>query len=157
VILAQLTDTHVLEAGKTQFLDNNAMLAQAVGSLKAEDPRPDAVIGTGDLVNWGRPAQYASAVDEVRLDWLRAALASATGPLVPALHHRPITTTVGGVTTTVCPSTVHQMALDLGPGERATVVRDPRGYQLHLVDGPSVITHTRYIDTGEAPFDPGWD
>jgi hypothetical protein len=46
--------------------------------------------------------------------------------------------------------------LDLRPDAGRSIIRDPRGYQLHLLDGTSVVTHTRYVDTGEMAFDPGW-
>jgi Icc protein len=261
VILAQLTDTHVLEDGEAQFLDNNGMLAQAISSLNAENPKPDAVIGTGDLTNWAREAQYeklaelfaeldlpffpmvgnhddrallkqtfpdvpwaegghaswmtdidgvrvvaldstdpgrnGAAFDRERRVWLESAL-ETDGATILAMHHppfttgvdwmdaqgfigieslheviadnadtivrivcghfhRPVVTTVSGVTTSVCPATVHHIQLDLVPGSEPSLIRDPRGYQLHLVDGTDVVTHTRYIDTGESAFDPGWD
>ncbi len=37
-----------------------------------------------------------------------------------------------------------------------SLVRDPVGYQLHRVDGRDVVTHSRYLDTGEQPFVPDW-
>ena len=73
VILAQLTDTHVLEEGEVQFIDNNAMLAEAIRSLNAERPRPDIVLGTGDLTNWAREGQYArlaALLSELELPFL---------------------------------------------------------------------------------------
>jgi 3',5'-cyclic-AMP phosphodiesterase len=262
VILAQLTDPHVLEPGEEQFLDNNAMLAEAIDSLNAERPRPDVVVGSGDLTNWARAGQYAEltelighldlpflpmvgnhddrdgmrktfpdtpwadaehaswvtdvdgitlvgldttdpgqhggAFDEDRRTWLEASLDSSSGPVILILHHppfdthvgwmdefgfsgvddlrrviaehpslimrilcghlhRPVVTTVAGVTTSVCLSTVHHVALDLGPESEPALIRDPRGYQLHVVDAHGVVSHTRYIDTGETAFDPGWD
>lgn len=262
MILAQLTDTHVLEPDETQFVDNNHMLTVAVESLNAESPRPDAVIGTGDLTNWARPGQYTELADRLgplelpffpmvgnhddrglmketfpdvpwadadhaswvveiadatvvgldstdpgrhgaafdgdRRAWLDAALGSATAPVILALHHppfatglawmdafgfagldefsavvaehaariarivcghihRPLVATVGGVTASICPSTVHHIGLDLSANSSPSVIRDPRGYQLHLINGDDVVTHTRHIDTGEDAFDPGWN
>lgn len=59
-ILAQLTDTHVLDprSDETRYVDNNGRLAEAVVALNAETPRPDAVVATGDLVNWGHQPEY---------------------------------------------------------------------------------------------------
>lgn len=262
MILAQLTDTHVLESDETQFVDNNHMLALAIQSLNAEEPRPDAVLGTGDLTNWAKPGQYAElgalleelelpflplvgnhddrslmketfpdvpwadaehaswvtdvagvtvigldsmdpghlggAFDDERGSWLTSVLGSTDGDVIFALHHppfetgvawmdaqgfrgvedlhaviaqnasrisrilcghihRPVVTTVAGVTTSICPSTVHHIELDLGPDSEPSIIRDPRGYQLHVVRDGQVVTHTRYIDTGEHGFEPGWN
>ena len=70
--------------------------------------------------------------------------------------HRPIGAAVGGVATQVAMSTVQHVALDLDPTAMVSLVRDPVGYQLHRVDGVDVVTHSRYIDTGEQPFEPDW-
>jgi len=262
VIIAQISDTHVLERDEQHFVDNNASLASIVASLNSEDPRPDLVLATGDLTNWGHPGQYemlaeiladlnlpvlplignhdvraltremfpdvpwadtqhaswvssrpdltiigldstdpdnhGAVFDEARNEWLRTCLASASGPVILTLHHppfatgvewmdssgfvglpelreviaehstqiarilcghfhRPVVTTVEGVTASICPAGTYHVGLDLRPGAGKSIIRDPRGYQLHMIDGPTVVTHTRYVDTGEASFDPGWD
>lgn len=71
-------------------------------------------------------------------------------------YHRPLTSTIGGVTTTVGLSTVQHIELDLAPNAAVGVIRDPVGYQLHHFDGVNWVTHNRYIDTGEEPIRPGW-
>ncbi len=262
VILAQITDTHILAPGEKQFVDNNAMLAKAIESLNSENPRPDAVVATGDLTNWGYPEQYTelaklasaleipffpmvgnhddralmkqtfpdmawadgehaswvldiedttligfdsidpgqngAAFDDERGAWLDSTLSSTTKPVILAMHHPPFTTsiawmdeqgfrdvddlraviadhssriirilsghfhrpiigTVAGVTASVCLSTVHHIDLDLRPVSEPAVIFDPRGYQLHVVNGSEMVSHTRYIDTGEEAFDPEWD
>ena len=68
--------------------------------------------------------------------------------------HRPMTTTIGGVTTTVGLSTVHHIELNFEPNAPVQVIRDPVGYQLHRFDGTNWVTHNRHIDTGEQPFVP---
>ncbi len=70
--------------------------------------------------------------------------------------HRPMVTTIAGVTTSSCLSTVHHIGLDLDEGAPIRVIRDPAGYQLHLLDRGRWVTHSRYIDTGEEPFVPSW-
>jgi Icc protein len=70
--------------------------------------------------------------------------------------HRPVQTTVAGVATSVGLSTVHHVALDLDPGAGITMIRDPAGYQLHRYQQGQWVSHTRYIDTGEAAFTPSW-
>jgi Icc protein len=261
MIIAQLSDTHVLERDEQNFVDNNASLASIVASLNAEAPRPDLVLATGDLTNWGYPGQYemlaellddleipllplmgnhddrtltrktfpdvpwvdadhaswvtttgdvtlvgldstdpdthGAVFDKERQLWLESCLAAADGPVILTLHHppfttgvdwmdssgfaglaalrrviaenstkilrilcghfhRPVVTTVEGVTTSVCLAGTYHVALDLRPAADRSIIRDPRGYQLHLLDGASVVTHTRYVDTGEVAFDPGW-
>ena len=51
---------------------------------------------------------------------------------------------------------MQHVALDLDPSAAVSLVRDPVGYQLHRVDGTDVVTHSRYIDTGQQPFVPDW-
>lgn len=70
--------------------------------------------------------------------------------------HRPLLTTVGGVTTSAGLSTVHHIGLDLAEGAPTTIIRDPAGYQLHHFDGQRWVTNTRYIGTGESAFVPSW-
>lgn len=259
VIIAQVTDTHVLERDEEQFLDNNASLASVIASLNAEVPRPDLVLATGDLTNWGRASQYAvlaelvaeldlpilalmgnhddrdltrqtfpdapwvdadhaswtsllgnttligldttdpgrhgGVFDDERERWLEATLAAAPGPVILAMHHppfttgvdwmdasgfaglvnlrrliagnrekiarilcghfhRPVVTSVEDVATSVCLSSSFHVDLDLRPGGERALILDPRGYQLHIVNGSDVVSHTRYIDTGEARFEP---
>ncbi|MGH1504847.1 MAG: phosphodiesterase [Acidimicrobiales bacterium] len=64
-LLAQLTDTHVVapDTDEELFADNNGRLAAAVVSLLAEDPAPEAVLITGDLTNWGKPAEFEALVE----------------------------------------------------------------------------------------------
>ena len=45
--------------------------------------------------------------------------------------HRHIHGQLAGVPITVAPSTAHQIALDLRPGERARFTLEPPGYLLH--------------------------
>ncbi len=70
--------------------------------------------------------------------------------------HRPIGSAVAGVAAQVAMSTVQHVALDLDPSAAVSLVRDPVGYQLHRIDGTDVVTHSRYIDTGQHPFVPDW-
>ena len=81
MILAQLTDTHVKLPGKLAYrkVDTAASLARAVSALNALDPQPDLVTITGDLVDFGQPAEY---------EHLRAILAPLRAPylLLPGNH-----------------------------------------------------------------------
>lgn len=63
VLVAQITDSHIIEAGRTLWrrVDTAGMLAAAVAHVNALRPRPDLVVCTGDLVNNGRDGQYANA------------------------------------------------------------------------------------------------
>lgn len=70
--------------------------------------------------------------------------------------HRPLTATIGGVTTTVGPSTIHHVELNLAPDAPIEVIQDPAGYQLHNITGATWVTHIRYIDTGQQPISPRW-
>lgn len=70
--------------------------------------------------------------------------------------HRSVQSVVGGVLASVGVSTVHHVALNLRPDSEVELIRDPAGYQLHWFDQGRWVTHTRWIDTGEAPFPPHW-
>lgn len=81
VILVQITDTHIREAGRLAYnrVDTASGLEATVASVRAMRQQPDAVVITGDLVDFGRPAEYAR---------LRDLLAPLTMPvyLLPGNH-----------------------------------------------------------------------
>ena len=60
-ILAQLTDLHIREPNKLAYgrLDTAPYLRTCVESLLRLRQKPDAVVLTGDLTDFGRPAEYA--------------------------------------------------------------------------------------------------
>ena len=262
MLIAQLSDTHVLGANKTQFLDNNAAAEAIIESLNAERPRPGLVLATGDLTNWGleqeyetlsrifaeleipvlplvgnhdsrdrtklafpetpwveanhaswvvpydnltiigldstSPGVHGGVFDDYRAVWLKDQLQRAPTQVLLAMHHppfrtgvewmdasgfagveklcdligefshqitrvlcghfhRPVTTTVANVTASVCLAGSFHVELDLRRGAPRSLIRDPRGYQLHRLDGESLVTHTRYVQTGETPFEPDWE
>jgi Icc protein len=111
VLLAQLTDTHVLDpaSDEPRYVDNNARLVEAVDSLNTETMTPDAVLATGDLANWGNQPEYDRLIEI--MDELNAPLLPLPGnhddrdrlrasfPSVPwdDTRHASWTTTIGGV------------------------------------------------------------
>jgi 3',5'-cyclic AMP phosphodiesterase CpdA len=60
-LLAQLTDLHIREPGRLAYgrLDTAPYLKAAVQAVLALPQRPDAVVLTGDLTDFGRAAEYA--------------------------------------------------------------------------------------------------
>lgn len=60
MLIAQITDCHVVEPGHTMAdrIDPAPGLRRAVAMIGALDPLPAFVLATGDLVNDGRPEQY---------------------------------------------------------------------------------------------------
>lgn len=60
-LFVQLSDTHIRKAGELaeRRVDTAAALEKSVAAVLALPQPPDAVIVTGDLVDSGRPAQYA--------------------------------------------------------------------------------------------------
>jgi 3',5'-cyclic AMP phosphodiesterase CpdA len=75
MLIAQITDTHIKKPGRLAYrrVDTTAMLQRCVEDLRRLDPRPDLVVMTGDLVDLGRPEEYA---------WLKTLLAPLELPLV---------------------------------------------------------------------------
>jgi len=61
MLIAQLTDTHLRQEGQLLYdrIDTAAYLEQAVSHVLKLDPRPDVVILSGDLVEGGKPEEYA--------------------------------------------------------------------------------------------------
>lgn len=59
--IAQLTDLHIREPGRLAYgkLDTAPYLREAIASVQALPQAPDAVVVTGDLTDFGRPAEYA--------------------------------------------------------------------------------------------------
>ena len=60
MLLAQITDLHVMPKGQLAYgrVDTAGMLRKAVAQLNRLDPRPDAVVITGDLADKGEPVAY---------------------------------------------------------------------------------------------------
>lgn len=59
-LLAQITDTHIREPGRLAYrrLNTAPYLTSAVNALMKLPQKPDAVLLTGDLTDFGRPAEY---------------------------------------------------------------------------------------------------
>lgn len=60
--------------------------------------------------------------------------------------HRSITSSLGSTVLTVCPSTVHQVGLGLGPDAAAVLTYESPALQLHRWTGEHFVTHTRPLD-----------
>lgn len=78
MIVAQVSDFHVVARGDRAYgrVDTAAALDQALAALGALSPRPDLVVGTGDLVQDGTDDQYAT---------LREILGKLQIPFAPVL------------------------------------------------------------------------
>src|SRR3954470_5266942 len=61
MLIAQLSDLHLRAEGQLLYdrIDTAGYLERAVAHVLKLDPRPDVVIMTGDLVEAGRPEEYA--------------------------------------------------------------------------------------------------
>ena len=61
MLIAQISDLHVRPDGELYrgVADSNRGFADAIGHLQALDRRPDVVLISGDLVDEGRPDEYA--------------------------------------------------------------------------------------------------
>ena len=74
MIIAQITDTHLADSGESDpvFRARADNLRQCISDINGLDPKPDAVIHTGDMTQHGRVAEFAHA---------RALLAALEAPL----------------------------------------------------------------------------
>src|SRR4029453_16018772 len=61
MLIAQISDMHVKPPGELLYkrIDTTGFLERAVAHVMALDPRPDVVLATGDLVDGGKPEEYA--------------------------------------------------------------------------------------------------
>ena len=61
-LLAQVTDMHIKAGGKLSYrvVDTEGSLGRCVAHILAMPQRPDAVLFTGDLTDFGRPDEYAN-------------------------------------------------------------------------------------------------
>ena len=66
--------------------------------------------------------------------------------------HRAIEVRFGGTVASTCPSTAHQVTLDLQPEGAGCFSFEPPGYQLHWWNGGRVVSHTQSIGDFAGPF-----
>jgi 3',5'-cyclic AMP phosphodiesterase CpdA len=61
MLIAQITDLHIRLPRQKAYrvVETDAFLPPAIGALNALQPRPDIVVLSGDLTDFGRPAEYA--------------------------------------------------------------------------------------------------
>jgi Icc protein len=83
MIIAQITDLHVVARDRLCYrkVPTNEQLTQAVVHVNNLDPKPDAVIASGDLTDHGRPEEY---------ELLREILSDLIPPVfvIPGNHDR---------------------------------------------------------------------
>jgi 3',5'-cyclic AMP phosphodiesterase CpdA len=62
MLLCQISDLHIKAGGKLSYrvVDTAGMLARCIAHVLALPQRPDAVVVTGDLVDFGKPEEYAT-------------------------------------------------------------------------------------------------
>jgi 3',5'-cyclic-AMP phosphodiesterase len=61
MLIAQISDTHITPEGVLAYkrVDTSGFLARTIDHILHLDPRPDVVLGTGDLVDGASDAEYA--------------------------------------------------------------------------------------------------
>jgi 3',5'-cyclic-AMP phosphodiesterase len=71
MLICQLTDLHVRPVGKpsNRVSDTNMFTERAFRAVARLDPRPDVVVITGDLTEYGLESEYANVARMIR-DWL---------------------------------------------------------------------------------------
>ncbi len=66
--------------------------------------------------------------------------------IISGHHHRVAQARFAGTVASICPSTAHQLLLDLVPGADIRFTFEPSGFQLHLWDGEQLVTHTALVE-----------
>jgi len=119
VDIAQISDFHVVETGALAYgrVDTDGALRRAVKALNLLDPRPAAVLCTGDLTQSGKDAEYAV---------LKAILAELEAPILPLLgnHDRR-----AGFR-----RAFEDLGLDFGPGAYIQYDYDLNGLRILVLD-----------------------
>lgn len=75
MLIAQITDLHIRLPGQKAYriVETDAYLPPAVQALNRLDPVPDLVVISGDLTDFGRPAEYAhlkKMLDALRMPYV---------------------------------------------------------------------------------------
>ena len=101
--------------------------------------------------------EWMDASGFVGLDRLEAVLREHPVERIMSGHiHRAISTTVAGIPTVTCPSTIHHVELDLMPDAPASLIVDPPAYALHQITATAWVTHQRFFATGADRIHPSW-
>ncbi len=66
--------------------------------------------------------------------------------IISGHYHRNIQARFAGTVASVCPSTAHQLTLDLTAGADIRFTFEPSAFQLHLWNGHQVVTHTALVE-----------
>ncbi len=66
--------------------------------------------------------------------------------IISGHHHRVAQARFAGTIASICPSTAHQLLLDLVPDADIRFTFEPSGFQLHLWDGSQLVTHTALVE-----------
>ncbi len=66
-------------------------------------------------------------------------------------YHRTMHARFAGTIASSCPSTAHQLLLDLVPNADIRFTFEPSGFQMHLWNGTELVTHTAVVEDF-----PGW-
>ncbi|MCB8880626.1 phosphodiesterase [Acidisoma cellulosilytica] len=68
MLIAQLSDLHVRPRGvpAARVVETNMLVERALAAVAALNPRPDAVVISGDVTECGRPEEYAMAAQFFR-------------------------------------------------------------------------------------------
>ena len=64
-LIAQISDLHIKAHGRLSYkqVDTHAALLQVIDTLNTLQPRPDAVVITGDLVDFGGKAEASEGLE----------------------------------------------------------------------------------------------
>ena len=176
MLMAQVTDTHIVAPGKLANgrVDTAAMLRACVDSVRALTVPPDLLVLTGDLVDAGAADEYAHlksllaplslptlviAGNHDSREGLRAAFPGLpSSGFVQYVHDAgplrfvALDTLVGGRRALTCPSPAHQIPLDLRDEPFEGFDFEPPGFMLHRWTGDGLVTHQQPVGTFAGPF-----
>lgn len=66
--------------------------------------------------------------------------------IISGHYHRNIQARFAGTVASVCPSTAHQLLLDLVPGADIRFTFEPSAFHLHYWNGSQLVTHTQVVE-----------
>ena len=66
--------------------------------------------------------------------------------IISGHYHRNIQARFAGTVASVCPSTAHQLLLDLVPNADIRFTFEPPAFHLHYWNGTQLVTHTQMVE-----------
>jgi 3',5'-cyclic-AMP phosphodiesterase len=131
-----------LSADRLQWLDETLSSCTKPSIIVMHHPPFETGIAHMDLVGLEGKAEFAEVIKKH----------SHVERILCGHLHRSIQTRIGGTVAMTCPSTAHQVTLDLTPQAADCFSLEPPAFALHLWRNSSLVSHTQLIEHFPGPY-----